>query len=395
MIDQGFHSKVIIRHVRRLGKWLARSPVIVGIQGFHSKVILRHVRRLGEWLARSPAIVGLQGFHSKVILRHVRRLGEWLERSPAIAGLQGFYSKVILRHVRRLGEWLARPPVIVGIVTAAFLAQALVVAFHQGAIQGERDMRQVFEAALDEERFGLAALSRESQVHIDTLSSQVARLQSHIKRLDALGGTLMDFAQLEEEAGTEFDFGTEPGLGGRVAAYEGTALSATDLGGQLDRLNQQIEDRSLSLAILEDVLQRRRLVREVYPSNWPVRSGWISSHFGKRRDPFHGRPAWHAGVDFSAVKGTKIHAAASGIVEFSGNRYGYGLTVQIRHGNGYQTRYGHANKLLVEPGQMVEQGEAIALVGSTGRSTGPHLHFEVLKNGRAINPMKFLSTRRN
>ena len=309
---------------------------------------------------------------------------------------QSFHSATIIRYVRRLGKWLARPTVIAAAMGVALFVQALAVAFHQGALQREQELQQIFAAAAETERAGLAALRQESHTHVDALSSQVARLQSHIKRLDALGGTLVDVAQLDSEAGTEFDFSTEPGLGGQVAMpYAGAEPSAADLGARLDRLHLKIEDRSLALAILEDVIQERRLVREVYPSNWPVRTGWISSRFGKRRDPFHGRPAWHAGVDFSAAKNTQIFAAASGIVESAEDRYGYGLMVQIRHGNGYQTRYGHASKLLVQAGQMVEQGEVIALVGSTGRSTGPHLHFEVLKNGRAMNPLKFLPSRRN
>ena len=235
-------------------------------------------------------------------------------------------------------------------------------------------------------------LRRESQLHIDALSSQLARLQSRIARLDALGGTLVDIAQLKD--GKEFDFGSKPGLGGNAAASPGPGLTATDLGASLDGLHNQIEDRTLWLSILEDVIQHRRLVGAAYPSGWPVRSGWVSSYYGMRRDPFHGRPAFHQGIDFAASKGTEIRSAAAGMVEFAGNKEGYGLMVQIRHGNGYQTRYGHASKLLVKSGQMVKRGDVVAHVGSTGRSTAPHLHFEVLKNGKAANPLKFLSARR-
>lgn len=278
-----------------------------------------------------------------------------------------------------------------GISGALVLAQIVAVAFHQGSLQREQALLGEI-GSLVAHGATLNEIHRESQIHINALSSQVARLQSHIARLDALGGTLVDIAQLED--GTEFGFGSEPGLGGFAAAPVGAAPTASDLGASLDGLRRQIEDRALWLNILEDVIRDRRLVSEAYPSSWPVKSGWVSSYYGRRQDPFHGHAAYHQGIDFAASKGTEIQSAAAGIVEFSGKRDGYGLMVQIRHGNGYQSRYGHASKLLVESGQMVEQGDPIALVGSTGRSTGPHLHFEVLINGKTADPLKFLSARR-
>lgn len=279
-----------------------------------------------------------------------------------------------------------------GLAAAVVLVQVVAVAFHQGALHRERTLLGSIDQTLAAHDTTLNKIRRESQLHIDALSSQLARLQSRITRLDALGGTLVDIAQLKD--GKEFDFGSEPGLGGNVVVSPGPEPTAADLGASLDSLHHQIEDRTLWLSILEDVIQHRRLEGEAYPSGWPVRSGWVSSYYGMRRDPFHGRPAFHQGIDFAASKGTQIRSAAAGMVEFTGNKDGYGLMVQIRHGNGYQTRYGHASKLLVESGQMVKRGDVIAHVGSTGRSTAPHLHFEVLKNGKAANPLKFLSARR-
>ena len=272
------------------------------------------------------------------------------------------------------------------------LAQIVAVAFHQGALYREQALLGTIDRTLAAHASILSEMRRESQFNVNALTSQLARLQSRITRLDALGGTLVDLAKLED--GTEFDFGSEPGLGGRAIAPSGLGPTASDLGASIDNLHRQIEDRTLWLDILEDVIQRRRLVSEVYPSSWPVRAGWVSSYYGMRQDPFHGHTAFHQGIDFAASKGTEIRSAAAGMVEFAGTRDGYGLMVQIRHGSGYQTRYGHASELLVESGQMVDRGETIARVGSTGRSTGPHLHFEVLKNGKAANPLKFLSARR-
>ena len=304
----------------------------------------------------------------------------------------GQSSSAIIRQATAPGKAAGWRRLGLGVVAAAVLAQVVAVAFHQGALHRERALLSSIDQTLVAHDTTLNNIRRESQLHIDALSSQLARLQSRIARLDALGGTLVDIAQLKDSK--EFDFGSEPGLGGNVAASPGPGLTATSLGASLDGLHNQIEDRTLWLSILEDVIQHRRLVGEAYPSGWPVRSGWVSSYYGMRRDPFHGRPAFHQGIDFAASKGTEIRSAAAGMIEFSGNKEGYGLMVQIRHGNGYQTRYGHASELLVKSGQMVKRGDVIAHVGSTGRSTAPHLHFEVLKNGKAANPLKFLSARR-
>ena len=304
----------------------------------------------------------------------------------------GQSSAAIIRHAQASGKVAGWRRLGLGVVGAAVLAQIVVVAFHQGALHREKALLNSIDDTLVAHAATLKEIHRESEINIGALTSQLARLQARIARLDALGGTLVDLAQLED--GTEFDFGSEPGLGGRAIASSGPGPTASDLGVSIDNLHRQIEDRTLWLDVLEDVIQHRRLVSEAYPSSWPVRSGWVSSYYGMRQDPFHGHSAFHQGIDFAASKGTDIRSAAAGMVEFAGTRDGYGLMVQIRHGNGYQTRYGHASELLVESGQMIERGEKIALVGSTGRSTGPHLHFEVLKNGKAANPLKFLSARR-
>jgi murein DD-endopeptidase MepM/ murein hydrolase activator NlpD len=128
----------------------------------------------------------------------------------------------------------------------------------------------------------------------------------------------------------------------------------------------------------------------VKPSGRPVREGYISSYFGERMDPFNGEEAMHKGVDFATDAGADVLAVASGIVTWSGPREGYGNLVEINHGNGYTTRYAHNAQTLVSVGDTVERGQAVAVVGSTGRSTGPHVHFEVLRDGTQINPMAFV-----
>ena len=304
----------------------------------------------------------------------------------------GQSSSAIIRQATPPGKAATWRRLGIGVAVAGVVFQVVAVAYHQGSLHRERALLGTIDRTLTAQDMSLSEIRRESQLNIDALSSQLARLQSRIARLDVLGDTLADIAQLKD--GKEFDFRSEPGLGGRIDGASEPGLTASALGAALDNLHRQIEDRTLWLTLLEDAIHQRRFAGEAYPSSWPVRSGWVSSYYGMRRDPFHGRPAFHQGIDFSASKGTEIRSAAAGMVEFSGRKEGYGLMVQIRHGNGYHTRYGHASKLLVKAGQVVKRGEVIARVGSTGRSTGPHLHFEVLKDGKPANPLKFLSARR-
>ena len=167
-------------------------------------------------------------------------------------------------------------------------------------------------------------------------------------------------------------------------------MTAPDLTGILDDLAAKIKDREGQLGVLENLIVTSNLSRKVIPDGRPIAAGWISSYFGSRVDPFNGHGEFHRGIDFATPQGTQVMAAASGLVTWSRERFGYGNTVEINHGNGYVTRYAHNEKLLVEEGQIVQKGQPISLVGSTGRSTGPHLHFEVLKDGHQVDPAKFV-----
>ena len=159
-------------------------------------------------------------------------------------------------------------------------------------------------------------------------------------------------------------------------------------------LSAQLEDRNKQLHVLETMMMNRNLQAEVMPAGRPVTRGWLSSYFGMRTDPFTGRLAFHSGIDFAGRLNSDIIAVAAGVVTFAGPRNGYGNLVEINHGNGYSTRYGHSRKLLVKVGDTVKKGQVIAMMGSTGRSTGPHVHFEVLKNGHTIDPKRFIQASR-
>jgi len=228
---------------------------------------------------------------------------------------------------------------------------------------------------------------RDVQERLDALAGRVGQMNAHVIRLDALGRRLTEMAKLDKG---EFNFDDPPAVGGPEGLVEGAMVVSPELTSMLDDLSSQIKDRERQLAVLESMISTRNLSRQIVPGGRPVTQGWISSYFGKRTDPFNGRTAFHRGLDFAGPAGSQVVSVASGVVTYTKERFGYGKTVEINHGNGYVTRYAHNQKVLVGVGDTVQKGQAIALIGSTGRSTGPHLHFEVLKQGRAVDPMTFV-----
>jgi murein DD-endopeptidase MepM/ murein hydrolase activator NlpD len=237
-------------------------------------------------------------------------------------------------------------------------------------------------AAQDEQ---LARMEQDVDDQVATLATRVGRMQAQLIRLDALGKQLTEVAKLKRG---EFDFDQPPALGGPETAGEGPVVPALDA--MLDSMGAQIDDRRRQLTALQNLIMTRELARQIVPGGRPVESGYISSLYGQRTDPFDGNRASHHGLDFAGAAGTQVLAVADGIVSHTGNDGGYGRLVEITHGNGYVTRYAHNAKLLVKPGQTVKRGDAIALMGSTGRSTGTHVHFEVLRDGKPMNPLSFV-----
>ena len=289
---------------------------------------------------------------------------------------------------------LTRPFVLV--TTIALVCAVIGGAFLAGLGFGNRSsLRQpalqvaALEQSLEAQRDEILSAKQHLQEKIDALASRIGLMNAHVIRLDALGKRLTDMANLNKG---EFNFDHAPALGGPEAFIDGIAARAPDLMNMLDDMMRQIQDRERQLIVLENLLATRNLNRKIVPNGRPVLQGWISSYFGGRADPFDGRAAFHKGVDFAAPEGSKVVAVASGVVTWSRDRFGYGKIVEINHGNGLVTRYAHNQRLLVKVGDTVQKGQAIALIGSTGRSTGPHLHFEVLKSGRAVNPISFIGS---
>jgi murein DD-endopeptidase MepM/ murein hydrolase activator NlpD len=240
-------------------------------------------------------------------------------------------------------------------------------------------------AAVNEEKREIAELRNQLQERVDAMAMRLGEVNAHIIRLDALGKRLTEMASIDHR---ELNFDSAPSTGGPET--EGVSAQIPDLTNMLDSLERRVDLRDAQLAALENVILARKLKEEIHPEGRPVQAGFISSFFGDRQDPFTGHQAFHKGIDFAGFAGSEVVAVAAGVVTWAGERAGYGSLIEVSHGNGLVTRYGHNQRTLVAVGQTVTRGEPVALMGSTGRSTGPHVHFEVLRNGRQINPASFI-----
>lgn len=242
-------------------------------------------------------------------------------------------------------------------------------------------------------RENIATIRQENEDTLDAMAIRIAQMNARMIRLDALGRRLTNMADLEDG---EFNFNTPPALGGpEEPVATGSNVAVPEVVEAMQNLDMQLDNREAQLGVLESVLANQILNDRVYPQGRPVNSGWISSYFGKRTDPFTGKPANHTGIDFAGRSGANVSAVADGVVTWSAKRYGYGLMVEINHGNGYATRYAHNSENLVSVGEEVKKGQTVALMGDTGRATGPNLHFEVLRNGHRVNPVNFIRATSN
>lgn len=247
---------------------------------------------------------------------------------------------------------------------------------------------QSLRAELGNQRNAVEKLREEARENLNAFSFRLGQLNAHIIRLDALGDRLTRMAGLEEG---EFNFDNSPAQGGpEVATSEAEGESLPELMSALDGLTAQINDREKQLTVLENLLMNRNLQDQVMPAGRPITKGWLSSYFGVRTDPFTGKRARHYGLDFAGTLGADVVAVGAGVVTYSGPRYGYGNMVEINHGNGFVTRYAHNKQNLVAVGDVIRKGQVIAQMGSSGRSTGPHVHFEVLQNGKVVNPLQYI-----
>ncbi|MCZ6619495.1 MAG: M23 family metallopeptidase [Gammaproteobacteria bacterium] len=228
-----------------------------------------------------------------------------------------------------------------------------------------------------------------SAAESEAVGRQLAQMQARLLRMEALGARVTEVADLEEG---EFSFARPAAQGGPTSRTE-DAVPWPSLLASLDELSSGLKYRENELEVLESLLRDREYRKAVAVAGRPITWGWMSSPYGRRVDPISGKSAWHAGVDFAGRDGSDVIAVASGVVTYAAKRSGYGKMVEINHGDGYVTRYGHHTEVLVSAGDIVKKGQVIGTMGSSGRSTGPHVHFEVLKNGRHVDPARYVARR--
>ncbi|MFT6906104.1 MAG: murein DD-endopeptidase MepM/ murein hydrolase activator NlpD [Oleiphilaceae bacterium] len=270
-----------------------------------------------------------------------------------------------------------------------FAGYQLRVMFEGGAkLTIENTIVEKWDQQLEDQRKELQKLKRLSQEKVDALTLRMGDMQARLMRLDALGHRLTEVAKLQNG---EFDFSLSPALGGPTPALQtDESYVMPGLLESMEEIESRIVNSEQQLEVIDALFVSRNTQDELFIAGRPIKWGWMSSAYGFRTDPFSGKRAWHAGVDFAGKEDSDIVAVASGVVTWSGTRYGYGNLVEVNHGNGYTTRYAHCKTLLASVGDIIEKGQVLATMGSTGRSTGPHVHYEVRRQGKTVNPKKYI-----
>ncbi|GAB3348774.1 M23 family metallopeptidase [Lysobacter tyrosinilyticus] len=288
-----------------------------------------------------------------------------------------FRKKPLARFVESISSLGSRRPVL---AIGLLLGVGFLVGGGAGLI-GTAGLR----LQLGSQQAQLASSRRESQREINALAARLGELQAEANRLNALGERLTRIGQLQDG---EFNFDKPVGVGGTGPVRD---ISGSELREGLDTLNRQFAYSGEQLSVLESMLFNRQLDMNSVPSREPIKNSYITSGFGRRVDPIVGGSQFHKGIDFEADVGDPVLAVADGVVSYSGARSGYGNVIEIDHGNGYVTRYAHNSRLERHVGELIRAGQEVAKAGSTGRSTGAHVHLEVWKNGQAVDPRNFLS----
>jgi len=278
-----------------------------------------------------------------------------------LLGIAAFACLTLLPSLYMAARWAIAPPV----------DDALVAQWQRQVVEQQTEVR------LLQERAGAQA---------QAVGRQLAGMQARLLRMEALGARMTQVAALEDG---EFTFENPVATGGPASVE--LPIAEFELQRTLAELSHDLKRREAELEVLEALLRDRDYRQATEVAGRPVSRGWVSSPFGSRVDPFNGQSAWHPGVDFSGRRGTDVMAVAGGVVIYADRRADYGWTVEINHGDGYVTRYAHHQELKVTTGEIVKRGQVIGTIGSSGRATGPHLHFEVLKNGRHVDPRRYIA----
>ena len=253
------------------------------------------------------------------------------------------------------------------------------------------DYRQAIEQAVEDQRAGMHATREYMENHLDALGMRLGGLQAQVSRINAVEQRLANEAGVDLE---DFNFSGEPPVGSPELPSRGVAVNQRDILDAIEEIERQLQQREIEFEALGFLLSDRLRAGRQLPSGWPVDGGWISSSYGTRTNPISGKKQFHNGVDIPGYSGVDVQVVADGIVTRADKNGYYGWMVEVNHGDGYVTRYGHNDSNTVDVGDKVSKGQAIAVLGNTGRSTGPHVHFEVRRYGRTLNPYKYIRSKR-
>ncbi|MBC3765305.1 M23 family metallopeptidase [Neptunicella marina] len=247
------------------------------------------------------------------------------------------------------------------------------------------------QSGLKQQQQDVEQLKLQTQEQLTGMVMKLGDMQGQLRRLDALSERLAESSHLSVE---EFAFNEQPAIGGpSQAAPNYIVKDSAELMAGIDNMLGEIKDKSRQLEALESIMLSHHVNDQSYLAGRPIKSGWLSSFYGIRKDPFNGLPAMHKGLDFAGKEGSDVIATGAGVVTWAGERYGYGNLVEVDHGDGLSTRYGHNKAIKVKVGDVVTKGQVLGLMGKTGRATGAHVHYEVLRNGRQLDPLAYVSRR--
>lgn len=248
------------------------------------------------------------------------------------------------------------------------------------------EYRIAVESRVNEQQQEIVKTRQYVRQHIDVLGRRIGSLQAQVSRINAVEQRIADVSGINL---ADFQFDQDPPIGGAAASADAD-LQQVDIENAIRSIEKELSARESEIAAVDFLLSRKSLASQQTPAGWPVKGGWVSSSFGSRMHPMTGKKQFHKGVDIPGKIGAHVLSVADGVVVRSEKNSHYGWLVEIDHGDNYTTLYSHNRKNLVDVGETVKKGQAIAEIGSTGRSTGPHVHFEVHKKGRVINPVKYL-----
>ena len=305
-------------------------------------------------------------------------------------------------HRRLRAVTIPQAPVIgFAVFVGLFVLLNVVLFFRHGSIQALNQATvSSWNDRLGQQRGEIDRLSQSAREQVLAAGRQLAGMEARLLRMEALAERVSEMPQVAGLSDGEFQFdvpaatgGPEAGLGGAGPQTEPKDLAVGHYFARIDQLSAELRMREREMRMLESMLAQGSFRDQIVPGGGPLDGGWISSRYGSRIDPISGQPAWHQGVDFSGRPGSDVKAVAGGVVTFVGTSGAYGQMVEIEHGEGISTRYAHHDSVQVEPGDIVKKGQTIARLGSTGRTTGPHVHFEVLRDGRRFDPAEYLAPR--